>query len=114
MNCSPARAAAAATSSGDPEPSDRLVWTWSAPAAWRDAPVVAGSESERGGSGSRTKRKAAARTAAAMMRATCSIVADDAGSYSPAALRSASARSVFSQVKPSSVRPKCPNAAVFL
>ena len=36
------------------------------------------------------------------------------GSYSPAALRSASARSVFSQVNSGSERPKCPNAAVFL
>src|SRR5262245_58907461 len=35
-------------------------------------------------------------------------------SQSPAALRSAAARSVRSHVKPSSLRPKCPNAAVFL
>src|SRR5579863_1923884 len=33
---------------------------------------------------------------------------------SPAALRSASARSVFSQVNPAPVRPKCPYAAVGL
>src|SRR6185436_18148307 len=63
----PARAAAAATSSGVPDPSDVFVCTWSAPTAVRaaDGHAGGGSVSRFGGRRNRTKTKAAAKTAAA-------------------------------------------------
>src|SRR6476661_8270510 len=64
-NFRPARAAAAATSSGVPDPSDNLVWTWMTPTATLAAEGGDGSVRCLGGRRNRMKNKAAARTAAA-------------------------------------------------
>ncbi len=71
-NCSPARAAAAAIASRSFDPSDRVLWTWNAPAtvlariASSTTPdAVAG----RGGSVTSSQRKTAARTAAVSLTA---------------------------------------------
>src|SRR6187399_468830 len=66
MKFNPARAAAAAASSADPDPSERCVWTWNEPRAVGMSEAGPGCTIGRGGNGNAAKRKAAARTAAAM------------------------------------------------